>query len=166
MKSGRKLDLVKLTINSLESWPERWWAWWKAYQPKERVLPDGSLSKPTKPVDDWSTLDFHGDNGILTFVIAVYCWGAKVKSDAAARTVWLEAVDDLSWCLDRLVMDGEPEDDETPSPLPTSVRVSLKRCVLFSFLVVYDLTWFLRSRNGGEDDISPCKTPAKRTKKG
>lgn len=75
-------------------------------------------------IADWSKLDYHGDNGILTFIISLYSWGIAATAQGLATTLleWVLAVQDVSWCLRHLVEDVDrTEKPDSPEP-PAAAR--------------------------------------------
>lgn len=133
IKCGRHIKLVEFgkdTKLPFTTWPARWWAWWKDVQPADRIGPDDALTQPDQPIMDWSSLDYHGDNGLVSFVVSAYCWGRAVKdSGSGSRSEWLAAVRDISWCLHRLVMDVDCDIRIPSSPS----AANQKRCAIHEF---------------------------------
>src|SRR5205807_2193156 len=80
-----------------------WWAWWMSLQPTWREL---SLSgRPTIGLygEDWSTLKYPGQNGMLSIVATLAWWGVSlpnlVQHGSGSHADWLDAVDDVAWML-------------------------------------------------------------------
>lgn len=120
IKTGRgkktaKPTLITIHLNDLESWEHRWLTWWRSRQPEERFDEDGDLSQ-ADDVEDWSKLDYHGTNGIMSFMIAAYCWGLVVTESGSesSKFTWIDSILDLSWCLHRLVVDSRLKDPAPP----------------------------------------------------
>lgn len=103
-------------IKDVDTFPSRWWSWWTERQPSERISSHGKLIFPDGAVD-WSTLDYHGDNGVLSFVVALLSWGLHIENEKSGkldRRDWLDAVKDLSWTLARMVEDAGSASEEEP----------------------------------------------------
>jgi hypothetical protein len=129
IKCGRPVGLISLSKTDLDSWKTHWWTWWTERQPRERIGNDGSLSQSADRISDWSRLDYHGDNGILAFVIAVYSWGIAAKASEVEIDLlaWLEAVKDVSWCLQHLASERSDEDSSLSSLSGSQISTLRKR---------------------------------------
>ncbi|KAJ7060738.1 hypothetical protein C8F01DRAFT_987960 [Mycena amicta] len=99
----RKATPAKCGIPDLAAFMSEWWAWWKANQPRwrmydERNRPLRTTGEPPKDVQ-WEKLVVPGQNGMTSFVAALYWWGCKEKEGGSLSADWVEAVNDVMWVL-------------------------------------------------------------------
>jgi hypothetical protein len=84
------------TITNAEDFAKSWWGWWidinPAWQEKQQ---------PMKRVQEesWVCLDYHGQNGFLNVLACLKWWRDSLESRSSD---WEEAVDDVTWVLQKM----------------------------------------------------------------
>jgi hypothetical protein len=97
----KKKPILKATV----TYSGAWWEWWIACQPSWRRFKKGESPPRNAYGNDWSSLEFPGQNGILSVVATLEWWGftvvGKETTDEYAR--WKDAIDDVLWMLEGFV---------------------------------------------------------------
>lgn len=121
-----------LVIKAIDTFPDRWLRWWHERQPSARIS-NGKLVFPTEAVA-WTPLDYHGDNGVLGFIVGLYSWGKHMQDHGwkeTDRKKWLGAVQDASWALHQMVKDKPEQASDDESETAPNPR-DQEKCVRFN----------------------------------
>ncbi|KAJ6523681.1 hypothetical protein DFH09DRAFT_1329919 [Mycena vulgaris] len=108
IRSGRGTRSKKtVRVDDLVTFGKTWNAWWASIQPSWREKDaEGVFSTGGEYGDDWSTLDFEGQNGNLTAVAGLYFWGSTRRKlsvlPSGIQEDWERAVQDVTWMLEGL----------------------------------------------------------------
>lgn len=102
IKNVRGTHLV-LQGNEVIRFSMGWWKWWKGVQSACHGLSDGSgaITAAGRSGDrDWSCMAKCGQNGVLTFLVALAWWGKAVLRDGGDVDMdWENALEDFEFVL-------------------------------------------------------------------
>jgi hypothetical protein len=90
-------------VDDVPAFAKTWAKWWGSLQPKSRVLRGKPLQRSVDADEGWGELMKGSINGFFTVVMSLAWWWQGVKS-APQRKVWFEAVDDVRWVQDQMIM--------------------------------------------------------------
>jgi hypothetical protein len=86
---------------------QRWWTWWKAGQPEERVAGDQWLEAGEMEGSSWDEMrKRHGRNGMLLYLGGLLWWGEAAAAEGAGSELlndWGFAVDEVCAVLGEVV---------------------------------------------------------------
>ncbi|CAK5279081.1 unnamed protein product [Mycena citricolor] len=115
-KEGTELPKIK----GSKTFATKWVAWWQSLQPDWRVL--DSSGRYLKGGDvlygkdsEWGDLDSPGPEGALTLVAGLAIWGSALKDAPESDLEWLDAVMDVSWMWEGLILSMEKERTRYPN---------------------------------------------------
>ncbi|KAJ7471337.1 hypothetical protein B0H11DRAFT_1682174, partial [Mycena galericulata] len=90
-------------VQDTKKYEEEWWGWWNGLQPAWRTKePDGvTWTLGGNYGNDWETLLYWGQNGMLSVVASLYFWGCAAEGAPGDQLgSWDCAVNDASWVFE------------------------------------------------------------------
>jgi hypothetical protein len=102
IRGGRGGKMKHLpAVKNVDAYGKQWYTWWDEMQPHWRKRgEDGYWVVGGEYGDEWGALDCAGVNGNLSFVAALYFWGAAESHTEDSRALWERAVLDVVWMLE------------------------------------------------------------------
>ncbi|KAJ7813580.1 hypothetical protein B0H13DRAFT_1665339 [Mycena leptocephala] len=114
-RGGPNADGPKFSPESAAQYGKVWWRWWQSLQPPFRNLSERPWTRQQATVlssspKDWVRLRNPGPNGMFIVILGLYWWGRETaKADEKDRALWKEAISDVEWICECLIMVEEGE---------------------------------------------------------
>lgn len=107
-------------VGDIHKYRDDWIGWWTANQPKWRNLQSWPFTKDDRSGGSWKDFPARGQNGIFLVIMAT-CWWARAVVSAEDFALFEEAVDDIHWVIQQLVLThSSPSASDEPQPPPST----------------------------------------------
>jgi hypothetical protein len=102
LKNGRKYYSPP-KIENIDEFSKSWWVWWRALQPKWRIMTDGSLLKQLpEDGETWANIYKGGSNGFFMLILTLAWWLVAINGNTEEDGFNLALVDTM-WVLDGMI---------------------------------------------------------------
>jgi hypothetical protein len=120
----------------MSEFSQSWWVWWKALQPKWRIMSDGQLLRQLPQGDEtWVNTCKGGSNGFFMLILTLAWWLVALDGNAEENSFNL-ALEDTIWvidCMNAMKASLKRGSDS----LDSEVVTKKKYAILFLMLIRY-----------------------------